>query len=183
MSSLRGGGLGGGRGLLDAPGAGGRAGLMGNESSGLRLLENRLLGGGRGLGGRMGDPNHQDPYRQGSYQRNSYRQDLYHSDAYHQDPSRQGQYSRDSYQQHADRQHDAYPGQSYNSSGPGQGLAGNNGPNANPGFGGGRPGANARPLGLVKRVMQKDVLYLMIANLPTDAEIAEARDKMAQGKI
>lgn len=31
-----------------------------------------------------------------------------------------------------------------------------------------------------KRLMQEDVLYLMIANMPTEAELKKARDKMEE---
>lgn len=38
------------------------------------------------------------------------------------------------------------------------------------------------PLSMVKRIMQEDVLYLMIVNMPSDAELAEAREAIAQAK-
>lgn len=38
------------------------------------------------------------------------------------------------------------------------------------------------PLGMVKRIMTEDVLYLMIVNMPSEAEMAEARELMAAAK-
>ena len=38
------------------------------------------------------------------------------------------------------------------------------------------------PLGMVKRVMREDVLYLMIVNMPSEAELAEARELLAKAK-
>ena len=37
-------------------------------------------------------------------------------------------------------------------------------------------------MGMVKRVMQEDVLYLMIVNMPSEAELAEAREAIAAAK-
>ena len=37
-------------------------------------------------------------------------------------------------------------------------------------------------IGTVKRVMREDVLYLMIVNMPTEAELAEARETLARAK-
>lgn len=37
-------------------------------------------------------------------------------------------------------------------------------------------------IGGVKKVMREDVLYLMIVNMPSEAELAEAREKLAQAK-
>lgn len=34
------------------------------------------------------------------------------------------------------------------------------------------------PIGAVKRIMREDVLYLMIVNMPSEAEMAEAREKL-----
>lgn len=45
-----------------------------------------------------------------------------------------------------------------------------------------QPGQKGGPLGMVKRVMQEDVLYLMIVNLPSEAELAEAREAIAAAK-
>lgn len=38
------------------------------------------------------------------------------------------------------------------------------------------------PLGMVKRIMREDVLYLMIVNMPSEAELAEAREAIAAAK-
>ncbi|KAK3674910.1 hypothetical protein LTR78_005254 [Recurvomyces mirabilis] len=46
------------------------------------------------------------------------------------------------------------------------------------GRGGGRGGA----IGAVKRIMKEDVLYLMIVNMPSEAELAEARQELARIK-
>ncbi|KAI5197063.1 hypothetical protein AUEXF2481DRAFT_91290 [Aureobasidium subglaciale EXF-2481] len=43
------------------------------------------------------------------------------------------------------------------------------------GIRGGRGGANSGPLGLVQKVMKKDVLYLLIVDMPTDEELAAAQ--------
>lgn len=37
-------------------------------------------------------------------------------------------------------------------------------------------------IGAVKKVMQEDVLYLMIVPMPSEAEMAEARDMLAREK-
>lgn len=37
-------------------------------------------------------------------------------------------------------------------------------------------------MGMVKRIMTEDVLYLMIVNMPSEAEMAEARELMAAAK-
>ncbi|KXT11811.1 hypothetical protein AC579_6067 [Pseudocercospora musae] len=39
------------------------------------------------------------------------------------------------------------------------------------------------PIRTVKRGMREDVLYLMIVNMPSDAELAEARDELARAKL
>ena len=36
--------------------------------------------------------------------------------------------------------------------------------------------------GIIKRVMKEDVMYLMIVNMPSEAELAEARDILARAK-
>jgi len=46
---------------------------------------------------------------------------------------------------------------------------------------GGR-GQGGGPLGIVKRIMTEDVLYLMIVNLPSEAELAEAREEIERMK-
>ncbi|KAK4545486.1 hypothetical protein LTR36_002836 [Oleoguttula mirabilis] len=38
------------------------------------------------------------------------------------------------------------------------------------------------PVGMVKRMMREDVLYLMIVNLPSEQELAEAREELARQK-
>ena len=43
----------------------------------------------------------------------------------------------------------------------------------------GRRNRKGGPLGAVKRIMKEDVLYLMIVNLPSEAELAEAREELA----
>lgn len=49
---------------------------------------------------------------------------------------------------------------------------------------GGRGGRRGGPLGMVKRVMREDVLYLMIVNMPSESELREAREQleMAQNR-
>lgn len=37
-------------------------------------------------------------------------------------------------------------------------------------------------IGAVKKVMQEDVLYLMIVPMPSEAELAEAREMLAMEK-
>lgn len=60
-------------------------------------------------------------------------------------------------------------------------------------YGASRPAAHARggrrsrgqnkgALGMVKRIMQEDVLYLMIVNMPSEAELAEAREAITAAK-
>lgn len=38
------------------------------------------------------------------------------------------------------------------------------------------------PLGVVRRIMTEDVLYLMIVNMPSEAEMAEAMEKLERAK-
>lgn len=38
------------------------------------------------------------------------------------------------------------------------------------------------PLGAVKRAMREDVLYLMIVNMPSEAELAEAREELERAQ-
>lgn len=38
------------------------------------------------------------------------------------------------------------------------------------------------PLGMVKRVMREDLLYLIVVNMPSEAELAEAREAIAAAK-
>ncbi|THX17656.1 hypothetical protein D6D17_02433 [Aureobasidium pullulans] len=45
---------------------------------------------------------------------------------------------------------------------------------------GGRGGANAGPLGFVQKVMKKDVLYLLVVDMPSDAELAEAHETASE---
>lgn len=57
-------------------------------------------------------------------------------------------------------------------------------------YGAGRPqrrrrrqrGQGGGPIGMVKRVMREDVLYLMIVNMPSEAELAAAREAIAEAK-
>ena len=43
-------------------------------------------------------------------------------------------------------------------------------------------GRGGGPIGMVKRVMREDVLYLMIVNMPSEAELAEAREAIEAAK-
>ena len=61
----------------------------------------------------------------------------------------------------------------------GVGMEGGRGGGLGGGIGGGLGAGN--PLAMVKKVMQQDVLYLMIVNLPTEDEIIQARERMSQG--
>lgn len=46
---------------------------------------------------------------------------------------------------------------------------------------GGRRGGRGGAVGAVKRIMREDVLYLMIVNMPSEAELAEAKAELARG--
>lgn len=46
----------------------------------------------------------------------------------------------------------------------------------------GRGGRRGGPIGAVRRVMREDVLYLMIVNMPSEAELEEARQELARAK-
>ncbi|KAK5123398.1 hypothetical protein LTR85_002830 [Meristemomyces frigidus] len=45
-----------------------------------------------------------------------------------------------------------------------------------------RGGRGGGPVGMVKRMMREDVLYLMIVNMPSEAELAKAREQLARFK-
>lgn len=46
----------------------------------------------------------------------------------------------------------------------------------------GRRGRKGGPIGVIKKVMQEDVLYLMIVPMPSEAELEEAREMLALEK-
>ncbi|KAI6909417.1 hypothetical protein D0869_03447 [Hortaea werneckii] len=62
-----------------------------------------------------------------------------------------------------------------------QGSQGTNGISLYHGTRGQRHGGGG-PIGAVKRIMREDVLYLMIVNLPSEAELTEARDQLERQK-
>ncbi|KAL2012543.1 hypothetical protein VTN00DRAFT_68 [Thermoascus crustaceus] len=64
-------------------------------------------------------------------------------------------------------------GAGFGGSSPGRGIAG-----GNPGLG--RLGGNCGPLGGIKKMLKKNVLYLMIVNMPTEQEMAEAQQAVAE---
>lgn len=45
-----------------------------------------------------------------------------------------------------------------------------------------RKGRKGGPIGVIKKVMQEDVLYLMIVPMPSEAELEEAREMLALEK-
>ncbi|OCK86330.1 hypothetical protein K432DRAFT_421081 [Lepidopterella palustris CBS 459.81] len=70
--------------------------------------------------------------------------------------------------------------------GRGRGIGGGRG-GSRPGLGGqggllgtgvGKEYTGLGPIGVVKRIMRQDVLYLMVVNMPTDEEIAESKERL-----
>jgi hypothetical protein len=45
-----------------------------------------------------------------------------------------------------------------------------------------RDAEGKRKKGPIKRVLQEDVLYLMVVNMPSEAELATAREELAKEK-
>ena len=45
-----------------------------------------------------------------------------------------------------------------------------------------RASRNRGPIGVIKKVMQEDVLYLMIVPMPSEEELAEAREMLAMDR-
>ncbi|KAI7324669.1 hypothetical protein KC315_g8175, partial [Hortaea werneckii] len=62
-----------------------------------------------------------------------------------------------------------------------QGSQGTNGISLYRGTRGQRQGGGG-PIGAVKRIMREDVLYLMIVNLPSEADLSEAREELERQK-